>query len=197
MKATTTTTTNAFQIISSKDTVTYSVDKKIIDHFIKDQPANDFHLWDILLPVATALITLALTRFFDLLSEKRKYKAEIAKENRKLKVGYLKFLNALKASLGKTHFPDADYDDFKRWTADRMVGSNPFEDLKIHSNIVFNSNSDIIDVIDKLYSNAEKISNQFNWTTKEHPDDNLTLAENIFLDLTTAVMSISKNLNES
>ena len=49
------TTTKVFQVISSKDTITYTVDKQIVDHFIKEKPADNSHLFDILLPVLAAL----------------------------------------------------------------------------------------------------------------------------------------------
>jgi len=189
-----TNTIRAIQIINKQDTVTYNVDKKIIDHFT-NKPSDISHYIEILIPVTVALLTLVLTKLFDNWTENKKYKKELQKENRKLKIYHLKRLNSLKTAMGKSHFPDADYDDFLDWIADKMVGENPFEELKINSNIIFNGNREIIEHIDKLFNNAEIINLNFDWQNKGHHQDSYRIAKLIYDELNEVINKISKNLN--
>ena len=189
-----TTTIKVFQVIDNKDTVTYHVDKSIIEHFVKEKPSDVSHYIEILIPLIVVLVTFSLTKFYDFWTENRKYKKEISKENRKKKINFLKYLNTLKISFGKSHFRNADYEDFLGWIADKMVGTNPFEDLKINSNIVFNGDIELIENIDELFNNANTINGNFNWTKKEHPNESLTIAKEIYDKLGKVINNISKNL---
>lgn len=190
-----TTLTKAFQIIDKNDTVTYTVDKEIIDHFVKNKATDFSHYFEILIPVAVALITITLTKLLDIWAENKKNKRAILKKNRKMKIHYLEYLNTLKTSFGKSHFPNADYDDFLNWIADKMVGTNPFEDLKINSNIIFNSNNELIELIDELFNKADTINNNFDWPNKEHPNESLRIAGKIYDELGDVIDKISKKLN--
>ena len=189
------TTVKVFQVIDNNDTVTYTVDKKIVDHFIKEKSSDISHYIEILIPVAVALITLTLTKLFDIWAENRKYKKDILKENRRLKIHFLKYLNSLKTSLGKSHVPNADFEDFLGWIADKMVGTNPFEDLKNNSNIIFSGNNELIELIDELFNKAETINDNFDWNKKEHPNESRSIAKNIYDELGDVIKKISNNLN--
>ena len=189
-----TTSIKLFQIIGNNDTITYNVDKGIIDHFIKEKPSDFSHYIDILIPVAVALLTITLTKLFDIWMENRKYNREILNENRKSKINFLRYLNALRTSFGKSHFPDADYEDFLIWIANKMVGTNPFEDLKNSSNIIFNGNRELIELIDELFNIAESINNNFDWSNG-HPSKNLDKAKDIYDKLGEVIKKISNNLN--
>ena len=188
-------TIKAFQIIDKNDTLTFNVDKKIIDHYIKDKSTDISHYVDILIPVVVALLTLTLTKAFDMWTENRRYKKDILKENRKIKIHFLKYLNTLKAALGKSHFPNADYEDFLNWIANKMVGANPFEDLKINANIIFYDDNELIILIDNLFNNSETINENFDWNNKEHPNKSLDIAKIIYDDLDKVIKKISMNLN--
>lgn len=183
------------QVISNNDTTNYSINKEIVEHFIKDKSTDYSHYVEILIPVIVALLTLILTKFFDNWSENKKHKRELLREQRKLKTHLLTNLITLKTSLGKTHFPNPDYEDFLNWTADKMVGTNPFEDLRINSIILFRNNNSLISLIDKLFNNANIINSNFNWTKKEHPSSNLDIAKEIYDDIEEVIKKISKVLN--
>jgi len=184
------------QVINGKDTISYSVDKQIIEHYIKNNPPDKSHTLEIILPVLAAILTLVITRLFDFWSENRKYKTEILKESRNAKVKYLSYLNKYKVSLEKPKFPNAEYEDYLEWTADSVIVQNPFEELKIQGNIVFNDTPEITGLLNELYGDAENIRNQYNYKSMEHSSDAIKSAKNIIENLEKIIEKISKNLNE-
>ena len=103
------------------------MDKQIIDHYIKNNPPDNSHTLEIILPVLAAILTLVVSKLLDFLIDNRKYKTEILKETRKIKVKYLSFLNKYKVSLEKPKFPNAEYEDFLDWTADSVIVQNPLK----------------------------------------------------------------------
>jgi hypothetical protein len=183
-------------VIKGADTTCYSVDKQIMEHYLKSNQSNNSHTLEIILPVLAALLTLVITRLFDFWSDRRKYKTEMLKETRNAKIKYLSYLNKYKISLEKPKFPDADLEDFYDWTADSVIVQNPFEEIKIQGNIVFNDNEEILNLINELYYEAEKIRNEFNFKTREHSRDALKSASIIIDNLGKIIEKISKNLNE-
>jgi len=184
------------QVISDTDTTCYSVDKQIIENFIKSNPPDNSHTLEIILPVLAAILTLVITRLFDFWSENRKYKTEILKELRNAKVKYLSYLNKYKISLEKPKFPNAEYEDFLNWTADSVLVQNPFEELKIQGNIVFNDSPEITSLVNELYRDAENIRNEYNYKSMEHSRDAIKSARSIIENLEKIIEKISKNLNE-
>ena len=184
------------QVISDTDTTCYSVDKQIIENFIKSNPPDNSHTLEIILPVLAAILTLVITRLFDFWSENRKYKTEILKELRNAKVKYLSYLNKYKISLEKPKFPNAEYEDFLNWTADSVLVQNPFEELKIQGNIVFNDSPEITSLVNELYRDAENIRNEYNYKSMEHSSDAIKSARSIIENLEKIIEKISKNLNE-
>lgn len=183
------------QVINDTDTTCYSVDKQIIEHFIKSNQPDNSHTLEIILPVLAAILTLVITRLFDFWSENRKYKTEILKESRNAKVKYLSYLNKYKVSLEKPKFPNAEYEDFLEWTADSVIVQNPFEELKIQGNIVFNDTPEITGLVNELYGDAENIRNEYNYKSMEHSRDAINSARNIIENLEKIIEKISKNLN--
>jgi len=184
------------QVISDTDTTCYSVDKQIIENFIKSNPPDNSHTLEIILPLLAAILTLVITRLFDFWSENRKYKTEILKELRNAKVKYLSYLNKYKISLEKPKFPNAEYEDFLNWTADSVLVQNPFEELKIQGNIVFNDSPEITSLVNELYRDAENIRNEYNYKSMEHSRDAIKSARSIIENLEKIIEKISKNLNE-
>jgi hypothetical protein len=187
---------NVLHVINGTDTTYYSVDKQIMEHYLKSNQPDNSHTLEIILPVLAALLTLVITRLFDFWSDRRKYKTEILKETRNAKIKYLSYLNKYKISLEKPKFPDADLEDFYDWTADSVIVQNPFEEIKIQGNIVFNDNEEILNLINELYYEAEKIRNEFNFKTREHSGDALKSASIIIDNLGKIIEKMSKNLNE-
>jgi len=190
-----TTFVKTFQVIGNNDTVNYSVNKEIVEYFTKEKPTDYSHYIEVLIPVFVIFLTLILTKLFDFWTENRKYKKDFLKENRKQKIHFLKYLNNLKTSLAKPLIPDADINDFKEWIADRMVGINPFEDLNINSNIIFNGNNALIEHINRLFNNAETIRNEFKWNGGKHPSASYTIAKDINDELGLVIEQIADNLN--
>jgi len=184
------------QVINKTDTTCYSVDKQIIEHYLKSNQPDSSHTLEIILPVLAAILTLVITRLFDIWNENRKYKTEILKESRNTKVKYLSYLNKYKISLEKPKFPNAEYEDFLEWTADSVIVQNPFEELKIQGNIVFNNTPEITGLVNELYSDAENIRNEYNYKSMEHSRDAIKSARNIIENLEKIIERISKNLND-
>jgi hypothetical protein len=189
-----TTSIKAFQIIGKNNTITYSIDKETVNHLAKEKPSDSSHYIDILIPIAVALLTMALTKLFDMWMENRKYKREILNENRKSKINFIRYLNSMRTSFEKSHSPDADYEDFLTRIANKMVSNNPFEDLKNSANIIFNDNKELIRLIDELFSNAESINNNFDWKNG-HPSKNLDYAKDIYEKLGDVIKKISNDIN--
>ena len=189
-----TTKTEVIKLVSNSDTVSYSVDKKIINHFTKEKSVETVQILAIVLPILASLLTLMIVRWFDNISESKKHKREIAKESRKERKDFLKYLNKLDTDIRKSNNPETTSDDFPEWTANNMVGKNPFESLKLNGNVYFNE-KEINSLIDKLYDNAETINRLFDWNTKTHGENCVNLGATILSEIGDLRKLISNNLN--
>lgn len=187
-----TTKVEALKIITKTDTITLQVDKQLLNYSHNEKSPDTFQILAVVLPIGAALITLALTKWFDVIFENKKFRNEILKKNRVDKVSTLKQLNELKTSLYKMNIPNPELEDFYEGTADKMIGVNPFHDLEINCNILFNR--DIIDLANRLYYSAEEINRNFNWKKKEHPSESIKLAREISEDLDKIIDKISQTI---
>jgi len=187
-----TTKVEALKIITRTDTITLQVDKQLLKSSFKEKSPDTFQILAVVLPILAALITLALTKWFDFIFENKKFRNEIFKKNRIDKVNILRQLNELKTSLHKINIPNPELEDFYENIADKMIGINPFHDLEINCNILFNR--DIIDLTNKLYYKAEEINSNFNWKKKEHPFESIKLSQDISEDLDTIIDMISQSI---
>lgn len=185
---------DVINLITKKDTLTISVNENIVNSLSKEQSVDTFQVLAIILPIVATLLTLFLTRLFDNISESKKYKRDILKQNRSHRISIWKSLEELRTSLYKTNFPDAEIYDFYIWTADRMISVNPFYDLKINSNILFDR--DIIDLSNSLYNSADTISQDFDWQLKEQPSSNINLGKEILENLDKIINKISQNIKD-
>lgn len=182
----------ALRIITKTDTISLQVDKQLLDYSSKEKSPDTFQILAIVLPIAAALVTLALTKWFDFTFENKKFRNEIFKKNRIDKVNILRQLNELKTSLHKINIPNPELEDFYENIADKMIGINPFHDLEINCNILFNR--DIIDLTNRLYYSAVEINRNFNWKKKEHPSESIKLAREISEDLDKIIDKISQTI---
>ena len=185
-----------FRVVNGTDTTFYTVDKQIIEHYLKINQPDNFHTLEMILPVLAVILYMVIKELLNFWSDNRKYKREILKETRSAKIKYLSYLNKYKVSLEKPKFPDANLEDFYDWTANSVIVQNPFEDIKIQGNIVFNDNKEILNIINDLYYDAENIRNDFNFNTREHSRNAVKSAHNIINNLKIIIEKISQNLNE-
>ena len=184
----------ALRIVSSKDTITLQVDKSLLNFTEKDSKPDAIQILAIVLPITAALITLFLTKLLDNWTENKKNKNDILRKNREDKTAILKTLNEIKASLTVSSFQDAELDDYYEWTADRMIGINPFYNLFISCNILFNK--EIIELSHSLYYKAERIKQNFSHLEQRHASESIRLAGNMIDDLESIINLISDDLKK-
>lgn len=188
------TTVEAIKITSKPDTITLHVDRKLLGYSDCKKQVDTIQILAIVLPFVATILTLLITRWFDNISENKRFKREIQKENRTNKIKILKNLNDLKTSLHKPRFPNQELEDFYERTADKMTDdANPFHDLQVYSNILFNR--DVINIANDLYYTAEKIKSNYKWKSKEHPSESITLGGKILEDLNSIIDKISQNIS--
>jgi hypothetical protein len=189
-----TTKVNVVNVIAKKDTITLQVDKSVLKE-LHSKSQGSTQTLTVILPIVAALVTLALTKWFDYLFENKKFKNEILKKNRIDKVNALRQLNKLKTSIYKISLPNPELEDLYESAADKMIGVNPFLELEVNCNILFNK--EINDIANRLYYDAEEIDRNFNWKKKEHPTDSITLGRKIVDDLDLIIEKISQTIKNA
>lgn len=186
-------TVEAIKITSKPDTITLHVDRKLLGYSDCKKQVDTIQILAIVLPFVATILTLLITRWFDNISVNKRFKREIQKENRTNKIKILKNLNDLKTSLHKPHFPNPELEDFYEWTANKMIDANPFHDLQVYSNILFNR--DVINIANDLYYTAEEIKSNYKWKSREHPSESITLGGKILENLNLIIDKISQNIS--
>jgi hypothetical protein len=181
------------KMTTTKDTIAYSVDKGIVNHFIKEKSIDTFQILAFVLPIIASLLTLLIKGWLDNINEEKKYTRELNKESRRQRQAFLKLVNKLQATFRKSNDPAANYDDIVLNTANFVVGLNPFENMYVNANLYF-TDQEIISLIEEMYLNAETINRLFDWDKKEHGQESVKLGEKILEDIEILRTKIAETL---